>query len=172
VRSRATDAAIAPAIHASIRQLDPALAVRVGPLEENLEFWRTVSRLVAGLSGSLSLLALVLSSVGVFSVVSYVVSRRRREVGIRMVLGATRRDVQNMILRQTMQPVAVGMLIGILLAAGVSRVLQGVLFGVSPLDAAAFFGAAVFLTAVAIMASLAPTRRATQIDPVTTLRQE
>jgi ABC-type antimicrobial peptide transport system permease subunit len=89
-----------------------------------------------------------------------------------MVLGATRRDVQNMILRQTMQPVAVGMLIGILLAAGVSRVLQGVLFGVSPLDAAAFFGAAVFLTAVAIMASLAPTRRATQIDPVTTLRQE
>jgi ABC-type antimicrobial peptide transport system permease subunit len=127
---------------------------------------------VAGLSGSLSLLALVLSSVGVFSVVSYVVSRRRREVGIRMVLGATRRDVQNMILRQTMQPVAVGMLIGILLAAGVSRVLQGVLFGVSPLDAAAFFGAAVFLTAVAIMASLAPTRRATQIDPVTTLRQE
>jgi predicted permease len=172
VRSRATEAAIAPAIHASIRQLDPALAVRVGPLEENLEFWRTVSRLVAGLSGSLSLLALVLSSVGVFSVVSYVVSRRRREVGIRMVLGATRRDVQNMILRQTMQPVAVGMLIGILLAAGVSRVLQGVLFGVSPLDAAAFFGAAVFLTAVAIMASLAPTRRATQIDPVTTLRQE
>ena len=172
VRSDAGFAAIAPAIRASIRQIDPALAVRVAPLEENLEFWRTVSRIGASLSASLSLLALVLSSVGVYGVVSYVVSRRLREVGIRIMLGATSREVRNMILRQTMRPVAIGMVLGIVAAAGTSRILESVLFGVSPLDPSAFVGAALFLTAVAVMASLAPTRRAMRVDPLASLRHE
>ncbi len=172
VRSRAPLAAIVPEIRASLRQLDPALALRVNPLEENLDFWRTVSRLSAGLSGSLSVLALLLSSVGVYGVVSYVVSRRLREVGIRMMLGATRRDVRGLILRQTMRPVAIGMVIGIATAAAVSRVLESVLFGISPFDPTAFIGAVLFLTIVSAAASLAPARRAMRVDPLATLRYE
>ena len=108
-----------------------------------------MSRLVAGLSGSLSLLALVLASVGVYGVVSYVVSRRLREVGIRMMLGATARDVQAMILRQTLRPVAIGIVIGIGAAAAASQILTSVLFGVSRFDPIAFIGAPLFLLAVA-----------------------
>jgi ABC-type antimicrobial peptide transport system permease subunit len=131
-----------------------------------------VTRLMAGLSGSLSLLALVLASVGVYGVVSYVVSRRRREIGIRVTLGASAGDVQRLILRQTLRPVAVGVVVGIAGAAATSRVLETVLFGISPLDPFAFVGAALFLLAVAAAASLVPTRHALRVDPMTTLRYE
>jgi putative ABC transport system permease protein len=155
-----------------VRELDPGRVVRVNRLEENLDFWRTISRMVAGLSGSLSMLALVLASVGVYGVVSYVVSRRLREVGIRMMLGASARDVQTMILRQTLRPVAVGAVIGIGGAAAASEVLQGVLFGISPLDPIAFIAAPLFLLAVAVAASILPTRGALKVDPMTTFRYE
>jgi hypothetical protein len=85
--------------------LDPNLVVNVNRLEDNLDFWRSLSRLAAGLSGSLGALALLLASIGVYGVVSYGVSRRLREVGIRMVLGADAREVLAMVLRQAMRPV-------------------------------------------------------------------
>jgi predicted permease len=172
IRSRLDFAALAPAIRTTVRDLDSGLVVRVNRLEENLEFWRTGSRLVAGLSGSISLLALVLASVGVYGVVSYVVTRRRREVGIRMALGATVRDVQRLFLRQTLRPVAIGGVIGIAGAAAVSRILESVLFGVSPYDPMAFIMAPLFLLAVAAAASFLPTREALKVDPVVTLRYE
>ena len=130
--------------------------VRVNRLEENLDFWRTISRLVAGLSASLSLLALVMASVGVYGVVSYVVSRRLREVGIRMMLGASGRDVQALLLRQILRPVAIGAVIGIGAAAAASQILTSVLFGVSRFDPIAFFGAPLFLLGIAASASLIP----------------
>jgi predicted permease len=172
VRGPADFAALASGIRGVVRELDPGLVVRVNRLEENLDFWRTISRMVAGLSGSLSMLALVLASVGVYGVVSYVVSRRLREVGIRMMLGASARDVQTMILRQTLRPVAVGAVIGIGGAAAASEVLQGVLFGISPLDPIAFIAAPLFLLAVAVAASILPTRGALKVDPMTTFRYE
>ena len=127
------------------REIDPAIVARVNPLEQNLDFWRTVSRLIASLSGSLGLLALRLASLGVYGVVSYVVSRRIREVGIRMMLGASARDVQRLILRQTLRPVVIGMALGIAAAAAASQILQSVLFGVSPFDPVALVGAPLFL---------------------------
>jgi ABC-type antimicrobial peptide transport system permease subunit len=120
----------------------------------------------AGLSGSLSLLALLLASVGVYGVVSYVVSRRLREVVIRMVLGASERDVQ------TLRPVAIGAVIGIGTGAAASQILNSVLFGVSPFDPIAFIGAPLFLFGVAAAASLLPTRRALTVDAMTPLRYE
>jgi predicted permease len=172
VRSRIPFAALAAGIRISARGLDSGLAVRVNRLEENLDLWRTMSRLVAGLSGSLSLLALVLASVGVYGVVSYVVSRRLREVGIRMMLGARARDVHALILRQTLRPVAIGVVVGIGAAAAASQILTSVLFGVSRFDPIAFIGAPLFLLGVAAVASLIPARRATRVDPMTTLRYE
>ena len=172
VRSRSEFTAVASMIRGVARQLAPGLVVGVNPLEDNLSFWRTLARLVAGLSGSLSMLALVLASLGVYGVVSYVVSRRLREVTIRMMLGATIRDVQRMILRQTLRPVVVGVVAGIAGGAAASTILESVLFGVSRFDPMAFVGAPLFLLAVAATASLMPIRRALSANPMTALRHE
>jgi ABC-type antimicrobial peptide transport system permease subunit len=117
------------------------------------------------------MLALTLASIGVYGVVGYMVSRRRRELGIRMMLGASAGDVRAMILRQTLRPVAIGAVIGIGAAIAASEVLRGVLFGVSPLDPVAFMVAPLFLSTVAAAASILPTRAALR-NPMTTLRDE
>jgi ABC-type antimicrobial peptide transport system permease subunit len=160
------------AVRAIAHELDAGLVVRTNPLEDNLNYWRTMSRLATSLSASLGALALMIASVGVYGVVSYAVSRRIREMGIRLVLGATGSDLRRMILKQAMRPVVIGVLIGIAGAAAVSRILEGVLFGISALDPLAFLGAALCLIAVALAASLAPARRALRADPLTTLRYE
>jgi ABC-type antimicrobial peptide transport system permease subunit len=165
-------ASTATAIRAAARAVDPGVVVRVNRLEENIAFWQTLSRLVTSLSASLGLLALLLASIGVYGVVSYVVSRRLREVGIRMALGATTAKVQSMIVRQAMRPVLIGMSIGIIAAAAVSRLLEGVLFGISAFDPIAFIVAPLFLLSVATVATLVPARKALRLDPMDTLRYE
>jgi len=172
IRSATDFSALASAVRGVARQLAPGLVVRVHRLEENVTLWRTIAAVVAGLSGSLSLLALGLASIGVYGVVAYVVSRRRREVVIRLVLGAKIRDVESMILRQTLRPVAIGVAIGIAGAAAAARILDSILFGVSPFDPIAFVGAPLFLLAVAAMASLLPTRQALTGDAMSALRAE
>jgi predicted permease len=172
LRSRLDFAATTQAIRSIARDLDPELVVTVSRLEDNLAFWRTLSRFAASMSVSLGMLALLISSIGVYGVVSYVVSRRFREAGIRMMLGATRREVQGMIVRQTLRPVFVGMLVGIAGAAAVSRILEVVLFGVSAFDPIAFFAAPAFLLGVAAAASLAPARKAMRAEPMSVLRYE
>jgi predicted permease len=172
VRSDTDFGALARSISAAGRELDPELVVRVDRLEGNIEYWRGRSRLTASLSGALSLLALLLAMVGVYGVVSYVVSRRRREVGIRLTLGATARDVQQLIIRQTLRPIVIGVVIGVAATAAASRTLESVLFGISPFDLIAFTAAALFLVSVALVAALLPTREALRVDPVTALRYE
>jgi predicted permease len=172
MRSGTDFAALARGITAAARELDPDLVVGVNRLEGNLEYWRGRSRLTAGLSGALSLLALLLALVGVYGVVSYVVSRRRRELGIRLALGATARDVRQLMVRQTYRPIAIGAGIGIAAAAAASRALESALFGISPFDPIAFIGAVLFLVGVAEAATVLPIRGALKVDPVTTLRHE
>ena len=172
VRSETDFAALARAITAATHELDPALVVLVNRLERNLEYWRGRSRLAAGLSGALCLLALLLALVGVYGVVSYVVTRRRREVGIRLALGATARDVQHLMVRQTFRPIGIGAVIGIVAASAASRALESALFGISPLDPIAFVGAAFFLVGVAVVATVLPTRAALNVNAVTALRYE
>jgi predicted permease len=172
VRSRADFDTLAAALRTLTRSLDPDLVVRVNRLEQNLEYWRTASRVVATLSMFLSGLALMVAAIGVYGVVSYAVSRRLRELGIRISLGATARDVRRLILRGTLRPVAVGTAIGAAAAASASRVLEAVLFGVSPLDPIAFAGASAFLLAIAAGAALVPLRAAVNVDPTTALRCE
>jgi predicted permease len=172
VRTTGEPMAFAAAIRARAEELDPNLVVNVVPLEENLNLWRGIARLVTGLSGSLGMLALILASIGVYSVVSYAVSRRLREVGIRMALGASAGGIRGMLLKQSLRPVLVGCVAGGLAAAGIAKILESVLFGVSAYDPIAFIGAPAVLLAVTIAATLIPMRRAMNVDPVTTLRYE
>ena len=116
-------------------------------------------------------LALVLAAIGVYGVVSYGVSRRIREIGIRMALGAEASVVHKLILKQAMRPVLIGAFIGIAGCAAVSRILSSMLFGLSSYDPVAFTVVPAFLIAIALAASYIPARRATRIDPMAALRQ-
>jgi predicted permease len=163
-----TGEAFRGAVHAA----DPLLVVHVARLEDNLEFWRAPSRIVAALSSALGGLALLLASIGLYGMVSYAANRRTREIGIRMALGAGRREVMRLILRQGMQPAVIGSLAGIAASAAVSRVLSSMLFGVSPLDPVSFLFVPALLLSVAMLASWLPARRATRVDPVAAMRYE
>jgi predicted permease len=172
VHSKSGDTATASGIRGVARTLDADLAVDVTKLEENLELWRTPSRIVAALSGVLGALALLLASIGVYGVVSYGVSQRIREIGIRMTLGADGKDVMSLLLRQAMRPVFIGAAFGVAGCAAVSQILSKVLYGISSHDPIAFIGVPVFLLGVALFASYIPARRATRVDPVVALRYE
>ncbi|MBZ5524205.1 MAG: ABC transporter permease [Acidobacteriia bacterium] len=150
--------------------LDPELPVDVVKLEDNMEFWRTGSRVVSMLSGFLGALALVLAAIGVYGMVSYGVSRRVREIGIRMALGADRGNVVWMIVRNAMLPVTIGEVIGIAGCAAVSTILSSLLYGVSPHDPLAFFAVPAFLLIVALLACYLPARRAMRVNPMEALR--
>jgi len=159
-------------IAAAAREIDPNVLTQMRSMEENVDMYRTPGRLATVLATVLGGFALLLASIGIYGVVSYAVSRRVREIGIRMTLGANRREVLRLVMRGAMTPVAVGALLGIAGCAGVSRVLSTVLYGVSPLDPVAFAGVTVFLLGIALLASYLPARRATRVDPMAALRYE
>jgi predicted permease len=163
---------LAAAVREETSRTDPSLIVNVRPLSDNVGLLQTLSRITAGVAGALSLLAAGLAAIGIYGVVAYVVSRRRREVGVRVALGADARDVQRLILRQTLRPVAIGLILGIAAAAAAAGMLQAVLFGVSPYDPLAFIGAPVVMLAIATVAAVVPTRQAIRVDPVSVLRAE
>ncbi len=160
------------AIRRVFHDLDPNLAVEVTPLEANLEWWRTPSRIVGILAGSLGALALLLASMGIYGVAAFAASRRVKEIGIRMALGADARSVRNMILRQGLRPVFIGAALGIAGCAAVSQVLKSMLFGVSAYDPVAFVGVPMLLIAIAWLATHVPAQRATKVDPTIALRYE
>ncbi|HEX8765957.1 MAG TPA: FtsX-like permease family protein, partial [Candidatus Acidoferrum sp.] len=170
--SKGGDAGASNGIREVARALDPNLIVGVTKLADNLEAWRVPSQLVAALSGVLGALALLLAAVGVHGVVSYGVSQRIREIGIRMTLGADGRGVMGLVLRQSLRPVVIGAVIGIGGGAAVSQVLSDVLYGIGSHDPIAFIGVPLFLMGVAFLASYIPARRAVRIDPVVALRYE
>jgi len=167
-----TPAAIATAIRAAVRELDPELAVNVARLEDNFEYFRFPGRVLATLSGVLGTLALLLALMGVYGMVSYVVSRRVREIGIRMALGAEGHDVTMLIVRQALRPVATGVVIGTVCCAAASSILSSVLYGISPRDPLSFLLVPGFLLGVALLASYIPARRAAAVDPMVALRCE
>lgn len=165
-------AATASSIRDIARELDPALVVRVAPLEANLDLWRSVAGLSSTLATALGALALILAAVGIYGVVAYSVGRRAREIGIRIALGASARGVIALMLKRTMRPVAIGAVIGLAAAVGVSQILSSVLFGVSPVDPLALAGALLVVAGVAFAAGALPARRAARVDPSTTLHYE
>jgi ABC-type antimicrobial peptide transport system permease subunit len=116
--------------------------------------------------------AMLIATCGLYGLMAYAVTQRRREIGVRMALGATRRDVQRLVLGRALRIVAVGLVIGLVGAVGVTRVLQTFLFGVTPTDPIAFAAVTLLLLAVGVLAAWLPARRATRIDPSAALRAE
>jgi predicted permease len=133
-----------------------------------LQVFRFAALIAAALGG----LGLILASVGVYGVVSFAAVQRTREIGIRMALGGTSRDVLRLVLRQGVGMVATGLLVGLLAAWGLTRVMGRLLFGVSPSDPLTYATVALLLTAVALLACWIPARRATRVDPGIALRYE
>jgi putative ABC transport system permease protein len=155
-----------------VATVDPQLTGDLHLLTDYLEFWRAPARLAAGLAVSLGTLALLLACAGVYGTVCFAVNSRVHEIGVRMALGADRSEVMHLILRQAMQPVLMGALIGVVCCAGVSWGLSSILFGLSAHDPLAFLAVPVFLITVALVASYLPARQATLIDPIEALRYE
>jgi predicted permease len=170
------DAALEPALEVVRRELlslDSSLAFfEARTMRENLAITLFPVRAGAALLGVFGGLALLLASVGLYGAVSYSVSRRTREIGIRMALGAAGRDVVTLVTRQGVGLVLVGVALGSAFAAAGTRVLASVLYGVGTTDVGIFLGTAALLVIVASVANWIPARRASRIHPVTALRYE
>ena len=126
----------------------------------------------ASIAGVLGVLSLILACVGIYGVAAYNVSQRRREVGVRMALGARPRAILSMVLRQNLRAVAFGAGIGIASAAAFGRLLTSLLYGVEPSDPVALGATIAILLGMAVLATMGPARRAAQVDPAITLRHD
>ena len=161
------------AARAEVRALDRTVPVsEVKTLEQQLDGSVAIRRLSMTLLLVFALLALVLAAVGIYGVMSYSVSRRTHEIGIRMALGAQPADVLKLVVRQGMVLTLIGVGVGLAASFGLTRFLESLLFGVTPTDPVTFAGVSALLAAVALLACYIPARRATQVDPMVALRYE
>jgi predicted permease len=171
VRTRGPAAAAIPAVRREAVALEPgAGASQFIPFEEFLGVTLYPLKVAAALLTVLGAVALLLAGVGLYSVLAFSVSQRKQEFGIRMALGASPWDVLGMVVRQGMKLTLAGLAVGMAAALGAARFASGLLVGVSPADPLVFAGAALFLGAVAFLASYIPARSATQVDPMIPLR--
>jgi predicted permease len=173
VRTRTASAPAFASIRAAVRQIDPALPVdELRTVEDQLDRALTSERLLAILVAALATLAVLLAVVGLYGVTSFVVTRRTREIGIRMALGATRGAAFWLIVRDTAVMVVAGVAIGLPAVWGGGRLIESQLFGVSALDGGTIAIGAALVVLAALMAAAVPARRATALNPVEALRCE
>jgi putative ABC transport system permease protein len=171
---RATDnpAALAPGVRALVRELEPTAAVETVTLSQRVAASVEQPRFATAVLGTFALLALTLASIGLYGVLSYSVSQRRRELGVRAALGAARGDLMRLIVREGLGATVAGLAAGLVATAFLTRLMQSVLFGVGPLDFVAFVAAPLVLIPIAVVACLIPAGRAAQTDPMDALRSE
>ncbi len=174
IRTKADPNQCLEAIGSVLASVDPDVVVTSSTLQQLL--LQTPSFAVSGMSAivatSIGLLGLVLASMGIYGTVSYMVVLRTREVGIRMALGARKRDVLLMMLRESTRPAVAGILAGLCMSIGVSYLLRHILYGVNTIDAVSYGGVALLFLAIALLASWLPSRRAMRVDPMVALRYE
>ena len=173
VRSRGDALRFREPLVAAIHTLDPDLPVyRIRTLGQMIDERQADTWIVGGLMAGVGTLALLLAMIGLHGLVAYTVSQRTREVGIRISLGATRRDVLGLFTRDVFRFAGAGVVVGLLLAAAVAAVLRAVVFEVEMLDLGAFAAVGGILLAVALLAGTLTARRATRVDPMVALRAD
>ena len=173
VRAEGDPRSIVIALRGEVHSIDPTLSLlNVETLGERVHRSLTGQRMQATLLGVFGMLALVLASIGLYGVMAYSVAQRTREIGIRMALGAQRRDVLGLVLRQGAVLLTSGVALGLVVAFLATRGLASLFFGISAFDPLAFIGTSLLLALVALFATFIPARRATRIDPTIALKYE
>jgi predicted permease len=172
IRAQGDPAVALNALRQQVRLVDPNLFMEVETIQESDDDDLFMQRLAAGLSTLFALLAQVLVSVGLFGVMTYSVSRRINELGVRVALGAKRRNIVGMVIWETMRLVGIGMIIGLAVAMSVMRLAASLLFGVKSTDPLTISVALFVMASVALLAAYIPARRAASVDPMVALRHE
>ena len=174
VRTRSDPAQVIGSLDAVLTSIDPNMMASCATLEE-IERQAPpfiVASLAALIASTIGLLGLLLALMGIYGTVSYIVVLRTREIGIRMAVGAQKRDVLALILRESARPVVAGLIAGALLAAGASYLARGLLYGLNGVDGTSLAGVSLLFLIVGLLASYPPARRATHMDPLVALRYE
>jgi putative ABC transport system permease protein len=173
IRTTLPPAVIVPAVRSAIQKIDAKLVLNhVSTTKEIVSGSLSGQRFAALLMTGFAAIGLLLAVIGLYGVISHTVAQRTQEVGVRIALGAQRRDVLWLVLRQGMRLAAIGVASGLLAALALTRVMTSLLFEVKPTDPITFASVAVLFTIVALLASYIPARRATTIDPMAALRCE
>jgi len=172
-RTLVPPATLADAFRREVQRLDENLAVyEVRTLESRIAESRLTVSLFGAICSIFAVVATVLAAIGLYGVIAHAVSRRTQEIGLRMAIGASRRDIVRLVLAQGIRPLVPGLAVGLLLALAASRLLRVALVGVSPNDPATFVGIVIVLTSAVALGCIVPARRASRIDPLIALRYE
>jgi putative ABC transport system permease protein len=172
VRTENASTGLAAALRGVVQTFDSRLPIEIKTLDERIRGTLTSERMTSWLLTAFGLLALVLAAVGIYGVLAFSVSQRTHEIGLRMALGAQRRDVLGLVLRQGLRLAGVGIAIGLALAFALTRLLRTLLYDVSSTDPLTFAGVSLLLVCIALLACWLPARRAAKIDPMEALRYE
>jgi predicted permease len=175
VRTAPTDmdaAGFATHLQQALQKLDGNLLIEPRPLADLVDQSLALQRLIARLTGLFGLLGLSLACVGVYGIMSYTVAQRTNEMGIRLALGAQRRDIIRLVLGEAMRPVLGGVVIGLAVALGATRLMANQLFGLAATDPATISLATLLMVAVAALASYFPARKASRVEPIVALKYE
>jgi putative ABC transport system permease protein len=165
-------AGIVPSVKRAVAEVSPQIVLNFRVLKTTLQEGLLRERLMATLSGFFGALAAILAMIGLYGVMSFMVVRRRNEIGVRMALGASRRDILGMVIREAATMVGIGLVAGTILSIAAATTARSLLFGLQPSDPLTLALAAAGLTSVALASSLLPARRAASIDPMQALREE
>ena len=173
LRTRLTPAALTPMLEEAVRRVDPAVPI-VRLRDMDTVFAQSISRprLLSQLLTGFAALALLLAAIGTYGLLSHTATQRRREIGVRMALGATRSDVLAFVLRDGMRSVGIGLVVGLAAVFGVSRLIGSLLFGIRPTDATTIAAVCMTMLVVAVGAAVVPAWRAARLDPVAVLRAD
>jgi predicted permease len=173
LRTSGDPEALASQVRAEVARLDPSMPVAdLRTMTNALGMALFPARLGGAALGLFGILGMILASVGIYSVMAYTVSRRSREIGIRVALGAARTQVVGLVLKKGMTLVLIGVALGMLAAVGASYLTAGILYGVEAVEPVTFVGVPALLAVVALAATWVPARRAASVDPMTALRSD